>query len=231
MFSVTLLTIFAAALTAPATAPTPDVPSHVQRVCSSTLIYAADTLPGGLVAVTLRGSKLPADRIATVRLRLDDPNGHWLYPALDTPRAKLILPANPAAPLNLTVASIVLVTGEQAECTPRVFSIAAEKRGSQATAVGPVLQPGPRIPDPPAVCRTPFASASTLKAAIPQAPPMTAWTRVRGVVTVIVSVAADGSVTDARIASSPSTYVNAAALESARHSTFQPDLSLQPRQR
>jgi TonB family protein len=75
-------------------------------------------------------------------------------------------------------------------------------------------------PPDPSICVTPNVPAVTLRAAMPQTPPMAAQQGVQGTVQVLVMLDADSNVTSTRISSSTSVMFNAAAIDAVRHSMF-----------
>src|ERR1700736_498190 len=70
-------------------------------------------------------------------------------------------------------------------------------------------------------CKEPDRPAKVLRAVIPVEPQIAQMQGIHGTVVVLVTLAPDGTVTDARIDSSPSAVLNASALAAARASTFQ----------
>jgi TonB family protein len=80
-------------------------------------------------------------------------------------------------------------------------------------------------PSPTAArCARPFVLAETVKRAEPILPASAEGIGLRGTVQVVVTLDADGAVTGARIASSPSGMLNEPALAAARASTFRPQI-------
>jgi TonB family protein len=75
-----------------------------------------------------------------------------------------------------------------------------------------------------AACAVRDRPAAVVRAARPDVPAIAEQQRIFGTVHVAVTVGADGSVTQARIVRSPSALLNAAALHTARASTYLPQL-------
>lgn len=73
-------------------------------------------------------------------------------------------------------------------------------------------------------CATPDAPAAVIRAARPDLAPLGGERHVTGVVRVLVSLDAQGRVTDTRIERSSSQLLNRAALDAAKKSTYQPAL-------
>jgi TonB family protein len=73
-------------------------------------------------------------------------------------------------------------------------------------------------------CATPDAPAVVIRAVKPDLPPLGGERHVTGVVRVLVSLDAQGRVTDTRIERSSSQILNQAALDAAKKSTYQPAL-------
>jgi TonB family protein len=73
-------------------------------------------------------------------------------------------------------------------------------------------------------CPVPDAPAAVVRAAKPDLAPLGGERHVTGVVRVLVSLDAQGQVTDTRIERSGSQILNRAALDAAKRSTYQPAL-------
>ncbi len=73
-------------------------------------------------------------------------------------------------------------------------------------------------------CATPDAPAVVIRAVKPDLPPLGGERHVTGVVRVLVSLDAQGRVTETRIERSSSQILNRAALDAAKKSAYQPAL-------
>jgi len=95
---------------------------------------------------------------------------------------------------------------------------------TEAPATGaPIATPAPEPTRPPA-CASPNVAAATLQAAQPETPPLAAQQGITGEVSVIVSLDERSHIVGARIAKSPSTILNPAALRAVRDSTFRTEV-------
>jgi TonB family protein len=75
-----------------------------------------------------------------------------------------------------------------------------------------------------AACAVPNRPAAVVRAAVPDTPVLSEQQGIYGKVRIVVTVAADGSVTGLRVVESPSAILNGAALSAARRSTYRPAL-------
>ncbi|HEX3550652.1 MAG TPA: TonB family protein [Candidatus Elarobacter sp.] len=80
--------------------------------------------------------------------------------------------------------------------------------------------PAPPATPTPRSCARPNVAATTLRTVEPEMPPLATAQGVSGTVAVVVSLDANSRVVNARVQSSPSALLNAAALTAARGSAF-----------
>jgi TonB family protein len=88
----------------------------------------------------------------------------------------------------------------------------------------PAPTPSPRPTPTPLSCARPNVPATTLRALEPETPSLAAQQGISGVVNVVVSLDAQSRVVAARVQSSPSAVLNAAALAAARGSQFRTEV-------
>ncbi len=84
------------------------------------------------------------------------------------------------------------------------------------------IAPGP-MPAATA-CARPNSAATTIRAAMPDTPPIAQQQGIVGIVQVVVTLDADSNVVGARIQTSPSAVLNEAAIAAARASTFRTEV-------
>jgi outer membrane biosynthesis protein TonB len=86
----------------------------------------------------------------------------------------------------------------------------------------PAATPAPEPTRP--LCPAPNVAATTLQAAVPETPPLAAQQGITGEVSVIVSLDERSRIVGARIARSPSSILNPAALRAVHDSTFRTEV-------
>ncbi len=84
--------------------------------------------------------------------------------------------------------------------------------------------PAPLAATAPPACAVPDRPAITLEPVAPETPPLAAQQGISGQVTVVVSLDTTNRVIGARVLSSPSVLLNAAAIDAARASRFQTEI-------
>ncbi|MDQ6944232.1 MAG: energy transducer TonB [Candidatus Eremiobacteraeota bacterium] len=149
---------------------------------------------------------------------------------LDTMNAHVVAPFDGMmtivrAPLDQEVVAAAIVSvqqyGRSVTCALHATSVQAIEPASDAAIV-----PHTRtfdavpVPDPPITCERPFIEGSADHSVAVEAPAMARQQGISGIVTVSVLVDEHGKPSDARIVSSPSSILNAAALAAARSMTY-----------
>ncbi len=151
---------------------------------------------------------------------------------LDTMNAHVVAPFDGMmtivrAPLDQDVVAAAIASvqqyGRNVVCPLRATTVQAIEVVSDAAIV-----PHTRtfdavpVPDPPMNCDRPFVESSPDHSVAVEAPPMARQQGITGIVTVSVQVDEHGKPSDARIESSPSSILNAAALAAAKSMTYTP---------
>jgi TonB family protein len=149
---------------------------------------------------------------------------------LDTMNAHVVAPFDGTmtivrAPLDQEVLAATIVSvqqyGRNVTCPLRAMTVQAVEAASDGGVV-----PHTRtfdavpVPDPPMSCERPFVEGSADHSVMLEAPPMARQQGISGVVTVSVMVDDHGKPSDARVVSSPSSILNAAALAAAKSMTY-----------
>ncbi len=101
---------------------------------------------------------------------------------------------------------------------------AATASAPPAATPSPTPTPVPKPTPTPLSCSRPNLPAATLRAVEPETPALAAQQGISGAVQVVVSLDAASRVTAARVQSSPSAVLNAAALGAARGSQFRTEV-------
>jgi TonB family protein len=153
---------------------------------------------------------------------------------LDTVNAHVIAPFDGMmtivrAPLDQEVLAAAIVSvqqyGRSVTCPLHATTVHAIDAASDAAVVPHTrtIDAVP-IPDAPMSCERPFVEGSAEHSVAVEAPIMARQQGISGVVTVSVMVDEHGKPSDARIVSSPSSILNAAALAAARSMTYAPTI-------
>ena len=149
---------------------------------------------------------------------------------LDTMNAHVVAPFDGMvtivrAPLDQEVVAAAIVTvqqyGRNVACPLRATTVRAIEAVSDA-AIVPHTRTFDAVPvaDPPMNCEHPFVEAVADHSVAVEAPPMARQQGITGIVTVSVMVDEHGKPSDARIVSSPSSILSAAALAAAKSMTY-----------
>ena len=151
---------------------------------------------------------------------------------LDTTNAHVVAPFDGMmtilrAPLDQEVLAAAIVSvqqyGRTLTCPLRATTLQAIEPVSDAAIV-----PHTRtfdampVPDAPMNCERPFVEGSADHSVAVEAPAMARQQGITGIVTVSVMVDEHGHPSDARVVSSPSSILNAAALAAAKSMTYTP---------
>ena len=151
---------------------------------------------------------------------------------LDTVNAHVVAPFDGSmtivrAPLDRDVVAAAIVSvhayGREVSCPLSARIVQAADPVSDATVV-PHTRTFDAVPvaDPPLTCVNPFVEGGADHSVAVDAPPMARQQGIGGMVVVSVLVDENGKPRDARIVSSPSALLNAAALAAARAMTYMP---------
>jgi TonB family protein len=151
---------------------------------------------------------------------------------LDTMNAHVVAPFDGMmtivrAPLDQEVVAAAIVSvqqyGRSVVCPLRGTTVQAIEAASDGAIV-----PHTRtfdalpVPDPPMNCDRPFVEGSADHSVALEAPAMARQQGITGIVTVSVMLDDHGTPSDARVVSSPSSILNAAALAAAKSMTYTP---------
>ena len=222
-FTVAAVAFALARIAAPAAAQSPPPPITSDQVLSGGCgvgIRAASALaePGRyLVDMLVPGETPPLAAI----IRVDDANGHWLYPATAAPQIVVLVPASAVPPINISAAAAHPPSGRDVACRP---SVLAPRRTSDAApgSDAAVLLPSSNVSDAAVACNAPFAQGGLM------APPLHSTTLApnlrgqTGTAVLALTVGPDGSIERVRVIRASSAALGAALAQNAQRFHMSP---------
>ncbi|MDQ6942941.1 MAG: energy transducer TonB [Candidatus Eremiobacteraeota bacterium] len=156
-------------------------------------------------------------------LRVDDRNGHWLYPPTGAPQFAITVPESATGPINVFAAFARPATGQDVACRPSVYVPQRPVDDASAGQARAQLLPSSTVPDDPATCSVPFEKGGRIL----QPPNMRLPPEARGIegiVSAALLVSADGSVASVRVLSSPSAVLGDALAQSMQRLEVKPPI-------
>ncbi len=156
-------------------------------------------------------------------LRVDDRNGHWLYPPTGAPQFAITVPESASGPINVFAAFAHPATGQDVACRPSVYTPQQTVDDASAGPAPAQLLPSPAVPDAPAACAVPFEKGGRiLQPPNLQLPPEARG--IEGTVSAAALVAADGSVASVRVLSSSSALLGDAIARAMQRLEVKPPI-------